>query len=508
VIISWSTWEQAQYNLVQDFIDLLYPPAYAYAIETKFLKTTRIEGLIEDRFNSLELPETKLVRLEQLLKEAPTLEEFPRGARDWATLFTFNLLEGFGQGAASNLQAAAFEGLKQFASTWGLYLAHEMERAFHRYELFTAFSDFVAEVAIRMLFQTPAKELGDVFRESMTPAYLRASETVVYELALFNNNQARMRVSQGFLQASDAELEREIDNIFTGYSGVQLGRQIQRMVAVVTSRLKKLFSNDRFRDEFHKNLSTAGLITYRYISWYIGYRLHRNLQCNPEKTNGLLEAIGHHKEIMAVMEQYRYGYSWDGDRTKAIRLGWLAVAPRYFHLSGKVESITKDETEEKLIGVAQGLEDYTDKNPAIDALKDGFLGKLGAYLMKAAKNEETDYVRKQMSDGNIALTKARHASDLRNPDEEADGELSDDEILSREKEKHYPSRDSVVEELESKETIEEWYKSLTESEKTATNLKSADYTEAKIADMMGISQQRVSQLLQQSLRKYKKLKIH
>lgn len=113
-----------------------------------------------------------------------------------------------------------------------------------------------------------------------------------------------------------------------------------------------------------------------------------------------------------------------------------------------------------------------------------------------------------MTDGNRALTEAKHAEDLRHTDREEDLELTDEEILSREKEKYYPSGDSIVEELESRETVEEWYNSLTESEKTVTDLKSADYTEAEIARMLGISQQRVSQLLQQSLRKYQKLKIH
>ncbi|MBA7628208.1 hypothetical protein ES703_35684 [subsurface metagenome] len=85
------------------------------------------------------------------------------------------------------------------------------------------------------------------------------------------------------------------------------------------------------------------------------------------------------------MEQYRYGYDWQGDRTKAIRLSWQAVAPKYFYFSSREEDIHEDEWQEKFIGVAQGLEDYTDKNPAIDALKVAGIKQLEAMAEATAK---------------------------------------------------------------------------------------------------------------------------
>ena len=179
----------------------------------------------------------------------------------------------------------------------------------------------------------------------------------------------------------------------------------------------------------------------------------------------LLEAIGRHREVAAVMEQYRFRHDWGGDRDSAIDSGWQALAPKYFGMSEKLKGIKKDEDEEKLIGVAQGLENYTKKNRAIDALEDSFLGKLGAYLKKAAQNQETDYYRKQTTDGNRVLTEAVSAEDLRHPDNDEDEELSDDEILSREKEKRYSSRNSIVEWIEFKETIKEWYASLTKGKR-------------------------------------------
>ncbi len=500
--ISWSTWEQAQYNLVHEFIDLFLLPRQAFAVDKDYPGMAGMDGLIKGRFNSLDLPVTKLVHVEQLLEES-TWEAFPSRISDWATLYGYDVLQGFGRGLASNLQGAAFEGLKQLAGTWGLYLAHELERVFHRYEAFRTFGDFFGDVA-SLLLQIPDKELGGAFRESITPAWLRAHETVAYEFALLNNNETRMRESLEILLASDADLERGIAYIFSGCSSRQLGRQSKRIMVEAISQLREVFSSNGFREQFLNVGTSAG----RWVSWYAGRRLYLNLQHDPQSAVRLLQAVNFHKEIAAVFEQYRYRYGWQGDRNEAVRLAWQAVGPKYFGLPRNVEAIKLDDGQEKLIGTAQGLEGYTGKNRAIHALTDAFLDKLGAYLMTAAKNQETDYMRKQTTDGMRALTDAKHTADLRHPDSEEDEDLSDDEILSREKEKYRASGDPIVEELEFKETVEEWYNSLTESERTVTNLKSAGHTEAEIAKMMGISQQRVSQLLQQCLRKYQKLKIH
>lgn len=328
-----------------------------------------------------------------------------------------------------------------------------------------------------------------------------------YELALFHNDQARMKESLSILLASDAELEREIANIFRGYSTTQLGMQMQRMVVRAVSQLTVVFSSTEFKEKFNEVLPTAVLIASKNVSWHIGYCFGRNLQYDPQRSNRLLKAVNHRKEIAAVFEQYRYGYSWGGDRTKAICLGCQAVAPKYFHLGGRIEDVKRDEEQEKLIGVAQGLEDYTDKNRAMDALTDGFLGKLGAYLERAAENQEIDYIRKQTTDGNRALTEAKHTGDLRSIDEEED-ELSDDEILSREKEEYHPSRDPVAEALGRKETLREWWRELTEKERTATTLMASFDNQQKVAEVLSISQPAVSQLLSEARRKYKKhLKI-
>ena len=113
-----------------------------------------MEALIKDRWNSLDLPEPKLVHLGKMLDESCP-RDFPHKEADWATLYAYSVLEGFGPGLASSLRGAAFEGLKQLATAWGLYLAREVERLFHKLQLFTAFTDFTFDLAIGILMPNP-----------------------------------------------------------------------------------------------------------------------------------------------------------------------------------------------------------------------------------------------------------------------------------------------------------------------------------------------------------------
>jgi RNA polymerase sigma factor (sigma-70 family) len=503
--ISESNWEQTQYNLVQDFLDLLLPPKYDFVVENDYPKSVAMKALTQSHINDIKLPQSKLLQFETLLEES-NLENFPSKEADWAIIFAFEILRGVGTPLGSDIDKNTLDGLKLLANEWGSYLARELTRFFKEWQLFTVFSDGIFDLLAASFCQLPAKQLGEAIRESITPAYLRSQEVVSYEFAVFYDQRARMKESRNILLASDIELEREINDMFRHYSTKQIGTQVQKMVAEVTAQLKEGFSSSKFKAKFGEILPGAVLILSRNLSWFIGYRLRQNLHNDPQITRGLLEAISRHGEICAAMEQYRCRNDWDGDRNIAIELAWQAMAPKYFSMSSKMKAIIKDGDQEKLIGVSQGLENYTGKNRAIDALTDGFLGKLGAYLKKAAQNQETDYHRKQKTDGNRVLTKAAHAEDLRHPDNQKDGKLSDDEIFSREKEKRYFSHNSLAEETESKETIKEWWASLTEKEKTAIDLKSVGLTETEIADKMGICHQRVSQLLSHSMRKYRKIK--
>jgi len=482
---------------MEDFLNLWLPPAKPFAIDPSYPNSPSMEALFKERGGSLHIPRKKLVLVDNVLSKYPVKQDL-ESVGDWAALYELDLLQGFGHDLPSEMRGVTFEGLKQLATTWGLYLNNTMRNSILRWEVVSTLGvHFVA--ALDDLFrQIPSKELGDAIRGSVTPAYIRAGATARYSVALLEGNKRELKETLGILQASDADLNEEIRYMLRRHPAEEAGRELQQKVAEMASFIKAISSNDRFARKFKAGLRAAS----RLISWFIGQRLRQNMEYNPENVKALLEAVNSHKEIQAAVEQYRYKYAWQGDRNKAVVLGWQAIAPKYFRMSLNVDEIREDENQERLIGMQQGLEKYVNKRPAIVALREGLLGKLGAYLNKAATNEQIDYIRKQVTDGHRIQTEADHASDLRHADNEEDEELTDEEILSREEEKHHPSRDALVKELEFKEKLSRWVSLLTESEKTATDLKSDGYTQIEIADMMGITQQRVSQLLCSALAKY------
>ncbi|MGP8079651.1 MAG: hypothetical protein ACLPVI_03975, partial [Dehalococcoidales bacterium] len=93
--LSQLSWEQAQHNLVQEFLDLLLPPRYDFGVEKDYPKGVAMEALITSHVNAIEFPEKKLLQFEKLLEES-NLEDFPSKETDWATIFAFEILRGVG----------------------------------------------------------------------------------------------------------------------------------------------------------------------------------------------------------------------------------------------------------------------------------------------------------------------------------------------------------------------------------------------------------------------------
>jgi len=492
--ISRSAWQQAQNDLMEDFLNLWLPPTKPFTIDPNYPKSPSMEALCKERCGSVYIPQKTVVLVDNVLNSYPIKQDFEAIA-DWATLFELDLLEGFGHDLPCEMKGPTFEGLKQLATTWGLYLDNKVKNSIFRCEIISTLGVYLVNMLDELFRQIPRKELGDAVRGSITPAYIRAGATVRYSVALLEGNQRELRETLDILQASDADLNEEIKYVLHRHPAEETGRELQQKVAELASFIKDVSSNDRFAKQFKAALPAGS----RLISWFIGQRLRQNMEYNRQNVKALLEAINSHKEIEAAVEQYHYKYAWQGDRNKAAVLAWQAMAPKYFHVSSKIENIHEDENQERLIGMQQGLEQYVDKRPAIRALKDGLRGRFGAYLKRAAENEQIDYIRKQVTDGNRVQTKGQHISDLRYADNE------EDEILSRQKEKLHPSKDALVEELESKEMLSAWRSLLTKREEQAMQLKLDGYREVEIAKMMGISQQRASQLLRSASAKYLKI---
>ena len=492
--ISLSAWQQAQNDLMEDFLNLWLPPTKPFAIDPNYPNSPSMEALFKEHGGSLHIPQKILILVDNVVNNYPIKQDF-EGVADWATLYEVDLLQGFGHDLPCEIKGSTFEGLKQLATTWGLYLDSRMKNSIFRWEVISTLGVRFVDMLDNLVRQIPSKELGDAVRGSITPAYIRAGATVRYSVALLEGNQCELKKTLGIMRASDANLNEEIKYLLRRHSAQETGRELQQKVAKMASFMKDVSSNDRFAKEFKVALHTVS----RLISWFVGQRLRQNMEYNRQNVKALLEAINSHKEIEAAVEQYHYKYAWHGDRNKAADVAWQVIAPKYFHVSPKIENIHEDENQERLIGMQQGLEQYVDRNPAIRALKDGLRGRLGSYLKRAAENERIDYIRKQVTDGNRIQTKGKHISDLRYADNE------EDEILSRQKEKLHPSKDMLVEELESKEMVSGWRNLLTEREEKATQLKLDGYREVEIAKMMGISQQRVSQLLRSASAKYLKI---
>jgi len=62
-------WQDALGDLAEDFFDLFLSPARAFPDDVSYPETPGMEALIKDRFDSLVLPEKRLLHMGELLKE-------------------------------------------------------------------------------------------------------------------------------------------------------------------------------------------------------------------------------------------------------------------------------------------------------------------------------------------------------------------------------------------------------------------------------------------------------
>lgn len=218
--MSQSAWEQTQFGLVDDFLELFLPPVEEFAVETDYPRSPSTRSMVENLGASIEFPEAKLLHLEQYW-DAPSSDMTERRLSDWPVVFAFELLQGFGYPAAANLGSTEFEGLKQLANVWGLHLACEFQRISRRFELFSGGLDLATDLVL-VIRQIPARDLGEMIRGTATPAYIRAGQIAAYQNALFEGDRALMLESQSVIQASDAEIQREIDWLFKDDSSTAL----------------------------------------------------------------------------------------------------------------------------------------------------------------------------------------------------------------------------------------------------------------------------------------------
>jgi len=485
-------WKQAWGDIAGQLFDLVSGPDQ----KLDYPCSPAAAALIEERYSSLQWPDS-LVQLDQMLAQDWTGDI---GARlgDWAAIYQYQILTSMGPGVLS-LEGASLQLLKDLARSQGAYLAGVLGRVLRCWELYQVFGDLML-----MLRQIPTPLLGEVVRESLTPAYLKAKARVLYGEALMTGDRQGARQAQEILDASEADLQREINRSLEGLSSQELGLHLQRSAMEVAQIFGEIFGSRQWQEQMSQHLP----LIFQTMAGYLGYSFASYMASHPEEVAGVLGALKKRGEVEAAVEQYRWLYGWGGDRSAAVKKAWSAVAPKHFRLSSRIEDIQQDEDQQKLIGMASGLADYCLNQPAVTALLDGVSGRLKSYLATAALNEERDRQRHLRTKGNRAITEARHAADFCSEDDGTGGEkaLLDDEILSRLKEIFQPQRDSLAEEVEANETLDTWWQSLSEQQRDMVKLADNGYSQEEIAQKMGLSQQRVSQVLVEAEEKFKKLK--
>jgi len=263
--------------------------------------------------------------------------------------------------------------------------------------------------------------------------------------------------------------------------------------------IKEIFGSPQWREQISQNLP----LVFKNIAGYIGYSFASHMASHPEQVAEVFGTLKNHNELEAAMEQYLWMYGWGGDRSAALKKCWQVMASKHFGVNSRIEAIHRDENQQKLIGMASGLESYCDQRSALTALLDGISGGLESYMARAAQNEELDYKKGLQSSGNKVLTEARHVADFCSEDSR-DGEdkcQTDDEILSRLGIKFQVQGDSLAEKLEVDDILDAWWQSITQQQQDIVKLMNNGDNQCEIACKLGLSQQRVSQILSQVKRK-------
>lgn len=494
--------QRAFQGFAAEFLDLFARPVSAFTEDVSYPKTQVMDDLFTERVGCIEVPEHGILRLEELAS-ANSVGSWERDLADWTAIYEWRILEGFGDFTANGLRGDALEGLRSLAKTWAGYFVQVTRRLLGIWEAFSLTGD----LTIELFNGIPPSQLGDALRGSLTPAYLRAHARVIYLDALLIQDHGMLREAECLIQSSDGDLYCEINKAFWGMSSAELGNLLKSLTAESFSFCREFFSNSDFEAAYVGALA-SGL---QRPAWYLGYCFRQRLEMNPAGAQRLLKAIGARCEVDAAIQEYLWQHGWDGDRNAAVTLAWKSVAPKYFSTSGVIPVAGDDRSkawddpeQERLIGVASGLETYCRTTPAINALVGGASGALGAYLAKAGKNKEASHYRSQLTIGNAALTEAVPAADFDDTRGREAFDLSDDDLLSSRLEPSALQANPVAEEFEAKEKAKAWRDSLTPRELMACRLKSADFSEKEIAGQMGIGQQRVSQLLIQARRKWDK----
>jgi len=142
--------QEALGGLAEDFLDVFLTPLQPFPDNISYPSTPSVATLVRDQFNSLELPERRLVRLEQVIGDDWS-EQDERKLADLIAIFECEILSGFGYGV-SILEGTSFQGLRRLASSWGSYLTQVLGRVATKWEFSELFGDIMATLSRQLRF--------------------------------------------------------------------------------------------------------------------------------------------------------------------------------------------------------------------------------------------------------------------------------------------------------------------------------------------------------------------
>lgn len=441
--------ESFQYSIADDLLDLLTP-----LDKSDYPSSTAMKALV-DYYNP-SFPDSNPLGS----KEFWDKHQMPKEnlIADWATLCSYEVLKGFGHDSASQLQGSDLEALKQLASTFGIYLARELERTILRWEFFTTVFDFLCDAWVTLFRQFPDKALGEAIQGSLTPAYIRAHMLAQYTTALFLGDRHLLSEAQEVLEASDSEIEKGIREVWGTYSKEEIGRGLKAKTVEIATLFRNLFASDEIREMFH-SVSPEGI---KFIAWYLGYTLRVNMRSKRQTVTRLLRAMSlHHLEIEACIQEYGYYYSWGGDENEAVKHACQAVAPRYFSLHCKAENL-RERDQEKFVGIWKAVKSYPSKKPLRVALDDAVSGRFTSYLVKSAKNQEIDYIRMINRQRGVKPQRewsqeGKTEEEIRRQIDKGIEDLRGRELLAPDFENPDGSITSALEQAEQKQSFDQWH---------------------------------------------------
>lgn len=371
-------------QVAEDFLDFLFRPEPVFPLQANMAKG---EGWDDDVVDNLSPPDKAATRLEQALPEGT--EAYETELADWYALYAWEVLQGLGTEVPQSLYGPDLEALTTLAQLWAGRLVDTLGRILKSWKLFQV----VGEIVFSLLDQVPDKAMADRLASFMlSPEYIKEQARSRYSSALFNGDTTKAEEALQVLRASNRELREEGERAVANTDLVELWRQLKATLEEMWNSWVTL--SQYIAEGHHEDVIKQFL---RQLAWQIGLQLRHTLMTHPERARAILAAVQNSPEAHALTEQYNADYGWGGNCNRVIIILYDLTGPRAAGFPAKrqpaMQDIHKDQDEVELIGLLEGVQDYTRKKTAAEALAGAIGGVFIPYLRGARRHQRASYVR-------------------------------------------------------------------------------------------------------------------